>query len=208
MNQQKQIVVSGEGADLSDQKRMKNKARKKAITQALAVSLVSVAEANESLEIIPSYWNTYHCGERIITANGRAFTDYCKNRFCTGCQGIRKAETLNRYLPEIETWDEVFFTTLTAKSVPAEMLQQRIQEFIDAFRLIKDRFRKRHQRKKGPKFIGIRSLECNFNPVNKTYNPHFHLIIRGRIASTSFMREWRLHWGMINAVNPANIRAG
>ncbi|TWP27880.1 hypothetical protein ETU08_09155, partial [Apibacter muscae] len=45
-----------------------------------------------------------------------------------------------------------------------------------AFSLILNRYKKRYQRGKAIQLIGIKSLECNFNPQRKTYNPHFHII--------------------------------
>jgi plasmid rolling circle replication initiator protein Rep len=46
-----------------------------------------------------------------------------------------------------------------------------------AFKRILTKCNKRHQREKGPKIIGIKSLECNFNPERRTYNPHYHVIV-------------------------------
>ena len=47
---------------------------------------------------------------------------------------------------------------------------------IIAFRIIRERFKKQYQRGNGPKLLGIKSLEFNFNPAQRTYNPHFDAI--------------------------------
>ena len=53
-----------------------------------------------------------------------------------------------------------------------------------AFSIIKERCKKRHQRGTGIQLIGIKSLECNFNPQKKTYNPHFHIIVPNKEIAT------------------------
>ena len=37
-------------------------------------------------------------------------------------------------------------------------------------------------------------LECNFNPVAKTYNPHFHLIVPNKIIADILVKEWLMLW--------------
>jgi len=61
---------------------------------------------------------------------------------------------------------------------------------VDRFTRIKNKLRKRHQRNKGIKFYGIKSVECNFNPKKRTYNPHFHFIFPSKELAELFMSEW------------------
>ena len=61
-----------------------------------------------------SYWNTYHCQNKIYTASGRLYGKYCKNRFSTLCCSIPKAQIIYKYLPVVRTWPEPYFFTLTA----------------------------------------------------------------------------------------------
>ena len=42
---------------------------------------------------------------------------------------------------------------------------------------------------------GIKSLECNFNPIAKTYNPHLHLIVENKEVADIMMDEWLKRWG-------------
>ena len=55
------------------------------------------------------YWNTYHCQNRIIEIENPHYRDYCKNRFCTICAGIRKADIINKYYPVISKWSDLHF---------------------------------------------------------------------------------------------------
>lgn len=42
--------------------------------------------------------------------------------------------------------------------------------------------------------MGVKSLECNYNPVKKTYNPHFHIIVPNRQIVKILAKEWQLYW--------------
>ncbi len=39
--------------------------------------------------------------------------------------------------------------------------------------------------------MGIKSLECNFNPKAQTYNPHLHLIVPDKETAIIFIVEWQ-----------------
>lgn len=40
----------------------------------------------------------------------------------------------------------------------------------------------------------VRSLECNFNPYKRTYNPHFHLIVPDIETAEILVKEWLALW--------------
>ncbi|TWP23449.1 hypothetical protein ETU10_06890 [Apibacter muscae] len=63
-----------------------------------------------------------------------------------------------------------------------------------AFSLILNRYKKRFQRGKAIQLIGIKSLECNFNPQRKTYNPHFHIITANLEIAEILKKEWLQIW--------------
>jgi hypothetical protein len=69
-----------------------------------------------------------------------------------------------------------------------------IKGFIRAFRKINDKCRKRNQRGKGIKLVGIKSWESNFNPTKKTYNPHLHLIVANSEIAQLLICEWLQIW--------------
>jgi len=136
--------LQGNGSDLSNGKALKGKGKRKIITQKMTLSLVD-AEKNMGEDILTkSYWSTYHCQSRIHTTNGRLYGKYCKNRFCSSCNAIRKADIVNRYMPIIAQWEQPYFVTLTVKAFGEDRLEYMIRKVLRAFQLIKDRNRKRY----------------------------------------------------------------
>ena len=158
------------------------------------LNLMDVAKEKGDDKKQKSYWNTYHCQSRVTSTNGRLYGRYCKNRFCTLCCSIRKAEIINKYYPIIDKWDEPYFITLTVKACSATMLKKMIDKVLQGFQRIKDRHKKNYIRGRGIKLIGIKSLECNFNPCKKTYNPHLHLIVANKEIAEILMKDWLKLW--------------
>ena len=62
------------------------------ITRKMVLSLIDVAKEKGEPERVQAYWNAYHCLNNVVVSNGRMHGKYCKNRFCTICNAIRKAE--------------------------------------------------------------------------------------------------------------------
>jgi hypothetical protein len=196
---QPKILLIGKGADLADEKSLKGKAKRKVITQAMVLSLLDVSKAKKkNTDQIKSYWNTYHCQNKVYTSKGRLFSKYCKNRHCTLCTSIRKAELINKYLPVVQQWEEPYFVTLTCKSVPKKWLRGRMRNVLKAFRTINDKYRKRNQRGQQTKLMGIKSLECNFNPLKRTYNVHLHIIVPDKETADILLNEWLKLWSKDN----------
>lgn len=188
-------VVRTKGSDLNNKKMIEGRARAKTITQSLALNLIEIArrKGNEAFE--KSLRNTYYCQDKIHTKGKNGFSHYCKNKLCAVCQRNRKSDIINRYLPVISAWEDPHFVTLTVRSVSAKNLKKWMEKgMIRGIKLIIDRQRKRHAVGHGIKLIGIRSLECNFNPVKRTYNPHFHLIVPNAETAELFKNEWLKLW--------------
>ncbi len=61
---------------------------------------------------------------------------------------------------------------------------------LKTFQKITQKHRKRYQRGKGLKLIGVKSLESNFNPVKGTYNRHFHIITKEKWMAEVILKEW------------------
>ncbi len=188
--QTRPVTVKGAGAEAIDQEKLQNRAKKKMITQRLTLALIDVATKLGETDSVQSYWNTYHCQSRIVSAGGRTYGNYCKNRFCSICSGIRKAEKINTYLPVIKTWVDAHFVTLTARSIPANKLKSRMDRMMRSIKKLIRRNAQRARRDKGLKLVGIRSLECNFNPKQRTYNPHFHFIVATKEMAELLIDEW------------------
>ncbi len=185
------IIVKGNGSDLSNKDVLKGRAKRKLITQKTVLSLIDVVEKNGNDERKKSYWNTYHCQNKVYTVDGKLFAKYCKNRFCTLCCSIRKAELINKYFPLIHQWQEPYFVTLTIKAYPLHFVKKAMEKILKCFSLIVAKHKKRHQRGNGINLIGIRALESNFNPKTLTYNPHLHLIVANKEMADIIIAEWQ-----------------
>lgn len=194
MQQNPLILLHGSGADLTSAKAVERRARCKLITQTLMLKLVDVAKEKGATDRVKAYWNTYHCQNNVYTSNGRMYATQCKNRFCTYCCGIRKAELINKYLPVLQTWKEPYFVTLTVKAVKAGQLPKMIKALNRGFARINAKFRKQSQRGTGCKLMGLKTIECNFNPKNRTYNPHLHLIVPTKEMAERLVGEWLRLW--------------
>lgn len=187
------ILVNGEGSLLND-KVLMGRAKRKMITQKMVLSLIDVVTIKKDPNSNKSYWNTYYCQGKVYTSGNRLFGRYCKNRYCTICCSIRKAHIMNRYLPIIKEWEDPYFVTLTVKAVPQIQLRKFIKALTRGFKKITAKYRKRYQRGKGVKLKGIKSIECNFNPVKKTYNPHLHIIVPDKQTADILINEWLKLW--------------
>lgn len=193
-SQSHQKIVCGQGSDLADNKAWKGRAKRKLISQALNIGLIEAVEKKGKPERKRDYWNAFHCQNKLLINNGRAHGWYCKTRFCLLCSSIRKAAIINRYLPEIKTWKAPYFVTLTARSVNATDLNERVTDYMKGIQRIFGRLKKRHERGTGVKPVGIKSLECNFNADKGTYNPHFHLIVESEAVADAIISEWLTLW--------------
>ena len=212
---QNNIIVNGKGSDLNKKEALKGRAKRKTITQIMMLNLISIAQENGEPELEKSYWNTYYCQQKIVTADGRLYGKYCKNRFCTLCCSNRKAEMINKYHPIMKNWKDPYFLTLTVKSCKAHQLKGYINSMQKTFQKIIGKHRKRYQRGRGLKLIGVKSLESNFNPIKGTYNPHFHIITKEKWMAEVILDEWlsrskkgyTLRWSQ-NLQPVSNLEAG
>jgi hypothetical protein len=187
---EKAKIVSGSGTELNSDKALLGRAKRKMITNQMTMSLIDVVKEKEEFWRLQGYWNTYHCQRVIYMSDGKLFGRYCKNRHCLLCLSIRKAAIINRYLPIISTWPEPHFVTITAKSVDLNHIAKQMKSLLNGFQQITSKHRKRAQRGRGKKLVGIKSLESNFNPQKKTYNPHFHLLVADRQMADIIVKEW------------------
>lgn len=189
-----QVRVYGTGANVKSEKARKI-TRKKIITIKLVLALIDVANQKQAFERVKSYWNTYHCLSSVYYSDERLHGKFCKNRFCVVCTNNRKAEIINKYLPIVSKWDRPAHTILTIQAVKKEQIKTRMDEMQKVLGRLLGRIKKRHQRGLIKKFKCIHSLECNFNPVERTYNPHYHIISNDPKIAANIMKEWREIWG-------------
>ena len=187
-------IIQGEGSDLSSDKAIKGRAKRKMISQAMVLSLIDVAMKRGDIDKVQSFWNTYHCQNSIVCNEGRIYGNYCKNRYCTLCCSIRKAEIINKYYPVIRQWQTPYFVTLTIKACKAGSLRIMVKALIRGFKRINEKYRKNNQRGKGIRLFGVKSVECNYNPISCTYNPHLHLIVANKEIAETLTAEWLALW--------------
>ncbi len=89
------ILLNGIGSNIIGNEVLQKKAKRKLITQTLALHLNDIADKTGTQQRKKSYWNTYYCQSKLYDANGKLYGKYCKNRFCTLCSSIRKAVLIN-----------------------------------------------------------------------------------------------------------------
>lgn len=133
-----------------------------------------------------SYQHSMYCAD-VLTPNkqqNKLTAKYCKNRWCPLCSSIRIAMLINGYGPQLKGLNEPYFVTLTAPTVPAEELPERIEQFGKSFRQIVTNHR---ARKMGMK--GIRKAECTVRPKG-LYHYHFHVIIGGKENAEFLVKRW------------------
>ena len=187
-------IICGQGSELGNAKLLQGRAKRKMIAQVMALSLVNVAEKKENSEAVKSFWNTYHCQSKLICVDGRYYGTYCKNRFCPLCSSIRKADIINRYMPVLQTWEAPQFVTLSIRTMSKAKLAEAMKTMIERLNRIVAKYKKRGQRGTGIKLIGIRALESTYNPVDKKYHPHFHIIVANKEMAAILIREWLEAW--------------
>ena len=113
---------------------------------------------------------------------------------------------ITNYLPFLKTWEDPFTLVLSLTSPKAERLKETIEEMYSLLERIVDKYRKRASRGKGFRLIGIRSLECTYNPKDDTYHPHFHFVLPNKEIALAIQSEWmkegRKLWG-VKAISQA-----
>lgn len=197
----------GKGADLESDK-LSGWIKKKALISKLSLSLIGVAEQkNRDPKFIKSLWNTYYCMERVYTINGKLFTWQCRNKLCSVCNGIKKATMIKQYLPIISQWEDPQFVTLTIKSIYKYKLREYLYRGMNrGLSKIIAKYNRKHRNGTGEQLMGIRSLECNFNPKKRTYNPHFHIIVPDKKTAVILVKEWMKICGKLAGPKSQKIR--
>jgi hypothetical protein len=121
-------------------------------------------------------------GKLKVTAN------YCGKRWCSTCSARKTAEMLSSYEHVLDHMKDPQFVTLTIVAVTQAQLKAEVKRMAKTFALCKD-----SMRKKGFILYGIRKIECGFNSIKSTFNPHFHLIIDGLDNAIELVNEWLKH---------------
>ena len=175
------------------------RARRKYLGTGLALKLVDSSNQNEYSSLNKGYWNTFHCsGVLTIHDTGKVTGKYCKNRWCMVCNSIRSAQLIGQYQNIVDGWNDKYFVTLTMRSPIGLDLRNVIEGMQYSLTKIRKNFNQKYKRKKCQKFEGFRKLECNYNPITNTYNPHYHFIIRGEDNAKELVDSWLKSYPTLN----------
>ena len=159
-----------------------NRRISKAITSKMVFPLMDL---NSSLK--PSYFRTLSCNEILLQDGLKVSSKYCKNRFCVICNRIKTAKVILEYLPIIDGLSDLTMLTLTIPSVKADQLPSAYQMMVESFRRITRNIKKNYSQNS---VIGFRAYECNYNSKKDTFNPHFHILIQGKVNAFLIKKLW------------------
>jgi hypothetical protein len=182
------------GLDLGNLTALERRAKRILLTQTMNLRLRDIAQADENWKWYNRFDAALLCQTELIVAEHRSHSIYCRQRCCLICLANQKAGKVNRYLKTVKDMPDPHFLTITAESVKKDGLNVRVDETVEAIRILIARYKKRWQRGKQVKFYGLWSLESNFNPIAKTYNPHIHMILPNEYAAQTFKEDWMEYW--------------
>lgn len=141
-------------------------------------------DLNSTME--KQYWQSYYCCRELIQEGVYLHAHYCNKRWCFECNAIRCAKMINGYMPVFQKFNNVQFVTLTRPNVTADELKNEIDDLLHTFNLL---IRYLIERKK-VNAKGIRKLEVTYNWSERTYHPHFHLIVDSPGTAHAILDEW------------------
>jgi hypothetical protein len=162
----------------------KKRAKAKYLTNAFVKELITLDSPLKK-----SYINTLYCSSELKQDGDKITGKYCKNRWCMVCNRIRVGKCINGYMPELEKLTDPQFVTLTIPNVKKEALREATRGMILTFGAI---YKKMHRwcKQNRIKLMGIRKMECTYNPNEDSYHPHFHFIIEGKTVAEKILAEW------------------
>jgi len=176
---------------INTRQNLARRAKAKYFTQAYTKQL---AQLKSTLQ--KSYNNTIYGCAHVLFQEGKKITShYCNNRWCIVCNRIRTAKLIIAYKDPIAKLKELHLLTLTIRNVEADILEYKIENMQKTISTIINTINKRKKRA-GEKNIlrGIRKLECTFNETEKTFHPHFHILVEGYQNAVDIKNEWLKHY--------------
>jgi hypothetical protein len=133
-----------------------------------------------------SYASTLRCASTLTQDGAEITGKYCRQRWCLVCNRIRTAKLIGAYLPEMATWTDPYFVTLTIPNVEGAQLHNVVRAMLATM----PRLARGIRRTDGLELRAIRKLEVTWNPSRRTYHPHLHLIVDGRATAHALVRRW------------------
>jgi hypothetical protein len=164
-----------------DKDTLVKRARAKYLSKQLAQKL---RHCNAESPLNESYYGSMLCSGVMRQEGRKLVTTYCKQRWCAVCNRIRTAKAISSYLPVIRALDELYFVTLTKKTVNTDELRGSIELMNKTWRKITDT-----ARSKRDMFQGIRKAECTIRPGG-LYHYHFHVVVSGKENAEWLVKNW------------------
>lgn len=165
------------------QRTLQKRARAKSLTEALTEGLVGLGD---STPLRFAYRRTLSCAAVLRQNDGVVTGKYCNARWCVVCTRIRTAKLMTKYLPEIETWAEPTFVTLTRPNVTGKRLNSEVRAVNASLRQVGQNVR----RGDGLTFRAIRKLEVTYSFKRNDFHPHHHLLVDSRAAANALVERW------------------
>jgi len=138
-------------------------------------------------DIHKDYQKAYYCNEYLFQDGKQITADFCKKRNCIVCSRIKAAKLMAAYAKPLLELGDLYLVTLTAPNVKGADLSIEIQRLYNAFKRVKDNIRKNH---KDIQIKGFRKLEVTYSERTKKFNPHYHIILRGKETAEKVRQLW------------------
>lgn len=143
---------------------------------------------NPNSSLRKSYENTFHCASQLQQHDKVLNAKWCKNRWCPACNRNKMGLMINTYGPRLNKEKNLWFLTLTRPNVPAEQLREELGKYQEIWRELSLKYWFKKFLKTG--CIGIRKIECTYNPTRDDYHPHLHLLISDEEFAKKIFYEW------------------
>lgn len=178
------------------QKRAKSKARTESVVEGLVALDSGAHKAFKYTNTLHyGYASTLRCAGVLSQLDGKVTGRYCGNRWCAVCNRIRTAKLRTAYAPELASWPDAQFVTLTVPNVPSEQLHDAVREMLKAVRMIADSIR----RTDGLAWKAVRKLEVTYSTKRRDYHHHLHLLVAGKAQADALVRRWLAMFPEANA---------
>ena len=164
----------------TDLKKYQSRAKAKGVSNAITFRLVDIESSLNKY-----YWRAFHCNNLLEQKGQTLIGSYCNTRHCLVCNRIRTAKAINGYKTPLKNLGRKCFITLTRQSVKADELNKVITRMNSNFRNNLKNLKKTY----GITLKGIRKFECNYNPKEDTFNPHFHLVAEGTACEILLLKS-------------------
>lgn len=161
---------------------LRNRARSKYLTLALVDGLTALKQS----PLRHAYASTGRCATELVQDGVKVQAHYCRQRWCLVCNRIRTAKLIGAYLPEMATWPEPHFVTLTIPNVAGPQLHAATRKMLATV----PRLARAIRRTDGLELRAVRKLETTYSVRRRDYHPHLHLIVSNGPAAAALVRRW------------------